>query len=151
MTNDQMHELARVGARARLQAIESERSAILQVFPNLASRSTSASGNSAPLPAGRKRGGMSPARRKAVSQRMKAYWAKRQAEKTGTQTESASKAVPTVPKPAATRKGMSPGRKAQAAKMRAYWDARRAAKAGAERSSGGSSKARKGRKAGRKK
>ena len=148
MTTVQLQELARVGAAARLKAITEEREALLRVFPDLGNESVPPKrASSTSTPSARKRSGMSPAQRKAVGERMKAYWAKRRGEKTGTQTKSApqtgsaSEASPTP----AERKGMSAeARKAQGERMRAYWAARRAQK------QGGSAK-RAGRKIGRKK
>ena len=141
MTTVQLQELARVGAEARLRAIGEERQALLQAFPDLGerdldlpSRTSATARSSAPAPAGRKRSGMSPAQRKAVGERMKAYWAKRRGEKAGTQTESLARAesapaaASTATKQSSKPKPMSPGRKAQAEKMRAYWAARRAEK-----------------------
>ena len=156
MTNDQMHELARVGAQARLHAISEERGAILREFPALRTGRTPASTNGSPAPAGRKRKGMSPSQRKAVGERMKAYWAKRRGEKAGTaaaDTQAASDgAASSARRPAkqpSKRKGMSPAaRKAQGERMRAYWAARRAEKGAGDGSTTGS---RNGRKAGRKK
>ena len=127
MTTSQLHEFARIGAEARLKAIAEERQAIFTAFPELrdgaapAKRTVSA----AAAPA-RKRRGMSPAQRKVVGQRMKAYWAKRRTEKAGTtQAEGAAARQPSK------RQGMSAeARKAQGERMRAYWAARRARKAG---------------------
>src|SRR5829696_382200 len=129
MTNDQMHELARVGAQARLHAIYEERGAILRAFPALRTGRTPASTNGSPAPARRTRKGMSPAQRKAVGERMKAYWAKRRAEKAGraSDTQSASDGAATPAKRPSERKGMSAdARKAHGVRMRAYWAARRA-------------------------
>ena len=140
MTTVQLQELARVGAEARLRAIGEERQALLQAFPDLgngtspSSRTSATARSASPTPAGRKRSGMSPAQRKAVGERMKAYWAKRRGEKAGTKTESPARAesapaaASTATKPSSKPKPMSPGRKAQAEKMRAYWAARRAEK-----------------------
>jgi len=142
MTSQQLHEFARVGAAARLRAIAEERQAILRTFPQL--RDGAAPSSSAPSPAAPRVGGprrlMSAAERKAVGERMRAYWATRRAAKAGESTPgSASAATQPV-----THKAMSPGRQAQAAKMRAYWVARRAEKQASGRK-------RAGRKAGRKK
>ena len=84
MTRDQMQQFARFGAEARLQAISQERDAILQAFPDLGRASAQANASldgaaparRASAPA-RKRRRMSAAQRKAVGERMKAYWAKR--------------------------------------------------------------------------
>jgi len=84
---------------------------------------------------------------------MKAYWAKRRGEKTGTEgpdTQSATDGAATPANQPSKRKGMSPAaRKAQGERMRAYWAARRAEKgeAGNGRQAGagaGSSGKRKG-------
>jgi hypothetical protein len=80
---DEMVRLARLGALARLQALDQERAQILASFPDL--RRASASGAAAPSAAaatGRRRRTMSAANRKAVSQRMKKYWAERRTAKT---------------------------------------------------------------------
>ena len=64
---------------------------------------------------------MSAAERKAVGRRMRAYWAKRRAEKGQTTKKSAAK-----PK---RKGGMSAeARKRQGERMRAYWAAKRAQK-----------------------
>ena len=83
MTKPNLQELARVGAQARLAAIQEERSALLAMFPELkegrASNAATAT-PSAPAPRIRKRPPMSAAQKKAVGERMKAYWARRRAE-----------------------------------------------------------------------
>jgi hypothetical protein len=61
--------LAQEGAKIRLRQIAEEAHAIRQIFPQLTN------GTSA-----RTTRGMSPAQRKAVGERMRAYWAKRRAE-----------------------------------------------------------------------
>jgi hypothetical protein len=79
-------QLARFGAEARLRALEEQRQAILGMFPEL--RTGTASGgrvrnavaersSASPTP---KRKRMSLAMRKAVGDRMRAYWATRRAE-----------------------------------------------------------------------
>ena len=91
---------------------------------------------------------MSPEERKAVGTRMRAYWAKRRAERAGGEVATADRATKssTAAKRTSKRKGMSAdARKAVGQRMRAYWAARRA-----EKQSGGHGK-RAGRKAGRKK
>jgi hypothetical protein len=156
MTNDQMHELARVGAQARLHAIYEERGAILRAFPALGTAPTPASTNGSPAPARRTRKGMSPAQRKAVGERIRAYWAKRRGEKAGTAapdtqaaSDGAASSARRPTKQPSKRKGMSPAaRKAQGERMRAYWAARRAEKGAGD---GSQTSSRKGRKAGRKK
>lgn len=83
MTNPlDMRHWARVGAEQRLREIEAERTAIVHAFPDLTSgdRGTRARSSSAGKQA---RGGwkMSAAQKRAVSKRMKKYWAARRAAK----------------------------------------------------------------------
>ena len=87
-----MQDLARVGAQARLEALRAERDALLAAFPDLRgsssgpARAARARAGQAAVPAQRaakRRGGMTPAQRKAVGERMRAYWAARRAEKAG--------------------------------------------------------------------
>jgi hypothetical protein len=95
--------LARFGAQARLEQIEAERRAILSAFPDLArlsgerpagglrvrrlkmtrkTKGAAAGAEGAPVAAPRRRKKrMSAAARKAVSERMKKYWAARRKEK----------------------------------------------------------------------
>jgi hypothetical protein len=91
-----MQDLARVGAQARLEALRAEQAALLAAFPDLRGSSAGqsrpaqarATKSAAPArPSARRRGGMSPAQRKAVGERMRAYWAARRAEKTGGASE----------------------------------------------------------------
>jgi hypothetical protein len=75
LKREQMQRLARLGAKARLEELQREEAAIRRAFPDLggggrASRSARR-GRSA------KRRPMSAANRKAVSDRMKRYWADR--------------------------------------------------------------------------
>jgi len=62
---------ARIGAELRLTEIRNEEATILQHFPDL--RALRAAG----LPARRARRSMTAAQKRAVSVRMKAYWAAR--------------------------------------------------------------------------
>ncbi len=74
ISTDQLKELARAGAEARLAELDAERATLLRAFPGLQG------GRSARPPAATARKGrraMSPAERKVVSARMKAYWAAR--------------------------------------------------------------------------
>jgi hypothetical protein len=77
-----MVRLARLGALARLQALEEERNQILATFPDL--KKTSAAGQAGAAkqsgPRTRRRV-MSAASRKEVSVRMKKYWAERRKAK----------------------------------------------------------------------
>ena len=109
MNNVQLHDLARVGAQARLAALDTEREQLLKMFPDLRAQAHPTNG-SAP-PAARTRNGMSAAGRKAHGERMRAYWANRRTEKHGTAAvsrEIAADASPTAANQAPRRKGMSP-------------------------------------------
>ena len=83
---------ARRGAEARWNELQAEAAALLNVFPDLAAISKTARrtvANSArgvanavePAPRNRKRSKMSAAQKKAVSARMKKYWAARRKAK----------------------------------------------------------------------
>ena len=82
----QIQHYARLGAEARLAALELEREAILRSFPDLARR-RNARGAAAGTESGgggrrgRRKSHMSAAARKAVSVRMKKYWASRRKAK----------------------------------------------------------------------
>jgi hypothetical protein len=75
----ELRRLARLGAKSRLEELRQEEAVIRRAFPDLvAGRARQAAGKSA---APRRRKGMSAAARKAVSERMKKYWAARRKEK----------------------------------------------------------------------
>ena len=79
LDRQELYRLARLGAEARLRALEVERAQILRSFPGLksgATRPSAATGEAAPAPVRRRRQ-MSAAERKSVSARMKKYWAER--------------------------------------------------------------------------
>jgi hypothetical protein len=102
--------LARAGAVARLAEIEQERQAIFREFPDLRrARAATDGAVEAERAAGgrRKRAGMSAAQRKAVSERMRKYWA-------GRRGGSAAATAPTeraAKKTARTGRAKSEGRK----------------------------------------
>ena len=151
MMTIQIQELARVGAEARLRAIGEERQALLQAFPDLgngtspSTRTSSTAPSASPTPASRKRSGLSPAQRKAVGERIKAYWEKRRGEKAAGADAVTDAASETPSAPVKRKSGMSAdARKAQGERMRAYWAAKRAQKQA-------NSTKRAGRKTGRKK
>jgi hypothetical protein len=149
MTRSQLQEFARFGAHARLQAIEEERRAIVEAFPDLGRASDRSNGASSPAASGRR--GMSSSQRKAVGDRMKAYWAKRRGEKArrASDTQSAADGAASPANQPTKRKGMSPSaRKTQGERMRAYWAARRGEKSAGD---GSVSTTRRSRKIGRKK
>ena len=85
-------ELAKRGAEARLQDLKHEAEMLIELFPHLRDSFdkdelpisfivAKGSGRLTKRQAGRKRRRMSPAARKAVSQRMKKYWAARRKAK----------------------------------------------------------------------
>ncbi len=102
LSKDDMRRFARLGAMRRLEDIRAEEAAIRATFPELFSGDRPAArgvrgatpAKAAAAPAAttakaaapkkaRKRSTMSPAMRKAVSERMKKYWAGRRKSKNG--------------------------------------------------------------------
>lgn len=82
LTQEQLRRLARLGAMARLQELRQEEAAIRAEFPELFGRGKQPVGNGAAAPARkRKRSNMSADQRKAVSERMRKYWAERRKSK----------------------------------------------------------------------
>jgi hypothetical protein len=84
----EVKRLALIGAQSRLDALNAEIASIVRAFPELSrGRATAAStsvGNATPRKGrgGRKRNwNMSDAQKRAVSERMKKYWAGRRKEK----------------------------------------------------------------------
>jgi hypothetical protein len=82
LTRNELQHLARLGAKARLEELRQEEAAIRRAFPDLFSRG----GSRQDAPAGkagrtRRRRKMSAAARKAVSDRMRKYWADRRKAK----------------------------------------------------------------------
>jgi hypothetical protein len=84
----EVKQLALIGAQSRLDALNAEIASIVRAFPELsrgrAKAATTAVGNSAPRKGrgGRKRNwNMSSDQKRAVSERMKKYWAGRRKEK----------------------------------------------------------------------
>ena len=83
----ELNRLAELGARARLSELERERASLLQLFPSLRRsviqglhvEAVEVSGT--PGRRRRRRSHMSAEARRAVSARMKAYWANRRAAK----------------------------------------------------------------------
>jgi len=81
--SSQILELARRGAETRLQELRAEIAALVRHFPHLAEQAGTALGTAvgrteAEVRRGVRRGRtMSAAARKAVSERMKKYWAER--------------------------------------------------------------------------
>jgi len=79
LTRDELRRLARLGAKARLEELQKEEASIRRAFPDLFSRGARKAGATAG--GRRRRRGMSAAARKAVSERMKKYWAARRKAK----------------------------------------------------------------------
>jgi hypothetical protein len=75
LNQEQLRRLARLGAKARLEEIRQEEAAIRAAFPDLFG------GRSATGVKRRRRRTMSAAARKAVSERMRRYWADRRKAK----------------------------------------------------------------------
>jgi hypothetical protein len=79
LSREQLERLARLGAQSRLEELRGEEAAIRRTFPDLFSGRGRRSGGETTgrgRPRRRRRG-MSAAARKAVSARMKKYWAAR--------------------------------------------------------------------------
>jgi hypothetical protein len=76
LSRSELQRLARLGARARLEELRQEEAAIRRAFPDLVRGRQAAAGGGASGKIRRRRG-MSAAARKAVSERMKKYWAAR--------------------------------------------------------------------------
>lgn len=82
----ELRRFAIVGARARLAAIEAEAAALVKSFPELRkgdqgeSKASKAVGSTS-APVRRRKNRMSTEGRKAVSERMKRYWAERRKAK----------------------------------------------------------------------
>jgi hypothetical protein len=82
MKQDELLRLARIGAAARLAELDRERADLLRDFPGLRAASRAATGRDGGVPVRRRRRrGMSAAARRAVSIRMKKYWAARRKAK----------------------------------------------------------------------
>ena len=85
LSRDELRRLARLGAKSRLEELRREEAAIRRAFPELfRGGGRGAAADDAPARAGgrrRRRSRMSPAARKAVSERMKKYWASRRKSK----------------------------------------------------------------------
>ena len=88
LSRDDMRRLARLGAMRRLEEIRREEAAIRAVFPELFGKATAAASAAGGATPSTTVGGtrararkMSAAGRKAVSDRMKKYWAERRKAK----------------------------------------------------------------------
>jgi hypothetical protein len=88
LSQQDVHQLALVGARARLDALQAEMKALVASFPELAGgRGRRAPAAAAAAPAAqasrrkKRRYSMTAEQKQAVSERMKKYWASRRKEK----------------------------------------------------------------------
>jgi hypothetical protein len=78
LSREQLRRLARLGAHTRLEELRAEEAAIRRAFPDLGGKPAAARGGRRRQ---RRRSRMSAAARKAVSERMKKYWAERRKAK----------------------------------------------------------------------
>jgi hypothetical protein len=86
LSKDDLRRFARLGAMRRLEDLRQEEAAIKATFPELFRGTPGRAAAPAAAPAkkaARKRSKMSAAARKAVSERMKKYWAGRRKAKNG--------------------------------------------------------------------
>ena len=81
LNQEQLRRLARLGAMARLEQLRQEEAAIRSEFPELFGRGRRADLGNGAATAPRRRKAMSAAARKAVSERMRKYWAARRKSK----------------------------------------------------------------------
>ena len=81
LNTEQLRRLARLGAVARLEQLKQEEADIRKEFPELFGRGRRALDADVAKPGRRRRRQMSPAARKAVSERMRKYWAERRRSK----------------------------------------------------------------------
>ena len=77
LTSEKMREYARAGAQVTLERLRAEIAEIERLFPELRGATSRGAAGQARTPPGRRRPRMSAAARRAVSERMKRYWAKR--------------------------------------------------------------------------
>jgi hypothetical protein len=81
LNQEQLRRLARLGAVARLEQLREEEAAIRAEFPELFGRGRRDNGGVAAAAPTRSRRKMSAEGRKAVSERMRKYWAERRKSK----------------------------------------------------------------------
>lgn len=78
LTREDLRRLARLGAARRLEELRQEEAAIRAAFPDLKNeRSPARAARGTKSRRRRRQHKMSPAARRAVSERMKKYWAER--------------------------------------------------------------------------
>jgi hypothetical protein len=85
LNQEQLRRLTRLGAMARLEQLRQEEAAIRSEFPELFGRGRQAQPRDGQVSTGRRRRrrAMSAAARRAVSLRMRKYWAERRKAKGG--------------------------------------------------------------------
>ena len=85
LSQEQLRRLARLGAMARLEQLRQEEAAIRGEFPELFGRGRRPEAGDGGVTRGKRRGrrAMSAAARRAVSVRMRKYWAERRKAKGG--------------------------------------------------------------------
>jgi hypothetical protein len=125
-----MTVLARLGAQSRLTELHQEMAALRRAFPDLSdsphkARGRSPSSNGAGRRQTRKRKRMSASARKAVAERMRAYWAKRRTASGGTDGAAETKSEKPEPKKKSTLSAA--GRAAISAAQKKRWAARKRA------------------------
>ena len=113
----QLRQWAITGAERRLLEIASEAEAIHRAFPELRQQAGSGAARRARTGKSRRRGGMSAANRKAVSERMKKYWAARRGEAAAGASKSGSRGRRKMS--AAARKRISDAQKRRWARQKA--------------------------------
>jgi len=131
-----MNAFARAGAAARIAQLQQEIATLHAAFPELngtappAPRGRAAKQTAAEIPLPRKRKGMSAAAKKAVGERMRAYWAQRKGAASTPVVEPAAASAPEKPaaKPAAKRTLSAEGRAKISAAAKKRWKAHRKAK-----------------------
>ena len=119
LTDKQLHDLARLGAIARLKDLDEEAAAIRKMFPGLKNVQEAAPDFVEPATKAkpRKRKKMSPAARKAVGERMKLYWAKKRGEQAAPEVaEKAEEKAPATTTPVAKKKATMKAKKASRSK-----------------------------------
>lgn len=93
-SSQELKRLALIGAQGRIESLQAEIDAIVELFPELR-RVAGGRGRGAKKAAaaggGRRNWNMSAAQRKAVSARMKKYWAARRKEKAAAAKGAAAK------------------------------------------------------------
>jgi hypothetical protein len=101
-----MQSLVRAGARSRISTLMAEIEQIRRAFPDLDGapgklgrerRQVAASDGNDAAGLKRKRRGMSPAQKRAVGERMRAYWASRRSASGNTPTEAGEQTTQAAP------------------------------------------------------